>query len=199
MDFSLVDRANRNSLAHGILTIFRTHTLHTQAPRRWKMVVRTQDRRPGHSGAVGLHIGTLNAQQYFARDLQHIELELDHLRIACTLDASFWQDRPEIHDQRLSCWLESKRTSGKLAMQAAPVAMIPCGRDSFRLQMMSAEEADPAFSSPPSPAYFSPTVAPAVLLDRRKHSSNRGGLSSSERRRIARLKGNDLASASAND
>jgi len=46
------------------------------------MVVRTQDRRPGHSGAVGLHIGTLNAQQYFARDLQHIELELDHLRMA---------------------------------------------------------------------------------------------------------------------
>ena len=163
------------------------------------MVVRTQDRRPGNSGAVGLHIGALNAQQFFPRDLQHIELELDHLRIACSLEPSFWQDLPEIHDQRLSCLLESKRNSGKLAMQAAPVAMIPCGRDSFKLQLMSSEEADPVFSSPPSPAYFSPTVAPAVLLDRRKHSYNRGGGSISERRRVARLKSNELASASAND
>jgi hypothetical protein len=106
------------------------------------MVVQTQNRHPGHSRVVGLHIGRINVQQYFPRDVADIELELDHLRIVCPLEPSFWQDRPEIHDFRLSSWLESKRNSGKLAANAAPVAMIPCGHRAYRLQLMRADEVD---------------------------------------------------------
>jgi len=106
------------------------------------MVVQTQNRHPGHSRVVGLHIGRINVQQYFPRDIADIELELDHLRIVCPLEPSFWQDRPEIHDFRLSSWLESKRNSGKLAANAAPVAMIPCGHRAYRLQLMRADEVD---------------------------------------------------------
>jgi hypothetical protein len=163
------------------------------------MVVQTQERHSGNFGAVGLHIGVANANQYFPRHLESIELELDHLRIVCPLEASFWQDRPEIHDHRLSSWLEAKRNSGKLGSQSAPVAMIPCGGFSFRLQMMKAEEADSMFASPAVPNYFSPTVSPAVLLDRRKHSLGHEQGLRQERRRIARLKSDDRASASAND
>ncbi len=34
---------------------------------------------------------------------------------------------PEIHDMRLSLWLESKRSSGKLGPQAAPMVLVPSG------------------------------------------------------------------------
>ena len=97
------------------------------------MVVQTLDRHPGHAGVVGLHIGTVNVQQYFPHRVDQVELELDHLCIVCLLEPSFWEDRPEIHDLRLSSWLESKRSSGKLGSHAAPVAMIPSGDHAFRL------------------------------------------------------------------
>jgi hypothetical protein len=163
------------------------------------MVVQTQERHPGHSGAVGLHIGTANAKEYFPRDLRLIELELDHLRIVCPLEASFWQDRPEIHDHRLSSWLESKRTSGKLASLTAPVAMIPCGEFSFRLQMLSKEETEQVLIGPPAPAYFSPTVSPATLLDRRKHTLGHDMGRKPDRRKVARLRSDDFATVAAND
>jgi hypothetical protein len=148
------------------------------------MVVRTLDRRPGRTGAVGLHVGASNVEQHFPSDVQMIELELDHLRIVCELEPSFWQDRPEIHDQRLSTWLVSKRNSGKLPLQDAPVAMIPCGEYCFRLQLMSQEEVEISFAGPAATAYFSPTVSPAVLLDRRRHNIG----AKPERRRAARAK-----------
>jgi hypothetical protein len=163
------------------------------------MVVQTQDRHSGYFGAVGLHIGTANAKQYFPRDLESVELELDHLRIVCSLEASFWQDRPEIHDHRLSSWLEAKRNSGKLGTQASPVAMIPCGEYSFRIQVLGKEEADHLTSTPPSPSYFSPTVSPVALLDRRKHSVGQEAGQKPERRKVGRLRSDDRASASAND
>jgi hypothetical protein len=159
------------------------------------MVVQTREKRSGHSGSVGLHIGEVNVQQYFPKDQLQIELELDHLRIVCPLLPSFWQDRPEIHDQRLSCWLESKRCSGKLGAQDAPVTMIPSGEASFRLQLMSKEETDHVTTAAPTTAYFSPTVSPAALLERRKHKT----LQNVERRRLGRLKGDDRPSASAHD
>ncbi len=157
------------------------------------MVVQTQERQPGRSGAIGLHIGIVNAKQYFPRDVELVELELDHLRIACPLDASFWQDRPEIHDFRLSSWLESKRNSGKLASQAAPVALIPVGPYSFRLQILSKDETDRAIATPPPPAYFTPNIPVAALLDRRKHNIKRVP----ERRKVGRIKGDESPSAAA--
>jgi len=188
------------------------------------MVVQTQNRHPGHSRVVGLHIGRINVEQYFPRDVADIELELDHLRIVCPLEPSFWQDRPEIHDFRLSSWLESKRSSGKLGANAAPVAMIPCGHRAYRLQLMKADEAVELVQSLPSAAgaratvtgimgaaYFSPdertgTHASAHkqaehdrrdqhLQDRRSRNAGR----TPDRRKVARLKSDDSPSTSDNN
>jgi hypothetical protein len=164
------------------------------------MVVQTLDRHPGHSGVVGLHIGTLNVQQYFPRHVDQVELELDHLCIVCPLEPSFWLDRPEIHDLRLSSWLESKRNSGKLAANSAPVAMIPSGQHSFRLQLIMRDEADRSLTGnsltgKPQMAYVSQVPSPLAALDRRKNNSGR----KPERRRVARLKSNDLASPAASN
>jgi hypothetical protein len=158
------------------------------------MVVQTQDRHTGHAGVVGLHIGALNVQQYFPRDVEMVELELDHLRIVCPLEPSFWQDRPEIHDHRLSSWLESKRNSGKLGSRSAPVALIPSGEHSFRLQIVAKDEADYSLTGPPATAYFSPTVSPAALLERRRHTAK----VTPDRRKVARLKGNERKSPATN-
>jgi hypothetical protein len=94
------------------------------------VVTTTGDRRR----TTGLHVGVGNVQQLFPPDVPVVELELDHLRIVCTLQPEFWDGEPEIHDERLVSWLESKRMSGKLAAVPAPVAMIPAGDHAFRLQ-----------------------------------------------------------------
>ena len=158
------------------------------------MVVKTQDRRPGHRGAMGLHVGAENVQQYFPPHVSTIELELDHLQIACSLDPSFWQGRPEIHDMRLSSWLESKRSSGKLGANEAQITMIPCGEYVFKvhigLDSLSKDNADYALTGPPTPAYFAPIVAPTELLDRRRRDLGR----KPERRRVARLNSDDRPS-----
>jgi hypothetical protein len=82
---------------------------------------------------TGLHVGDGNVQRLFPPDVPQVELELDHLRIVCTLQPEFWEGEPEIHDERLTSWLEAKRMSGKLASSPAPVAMIPFGDHAFRL------------------------------------------------------------------
>jgi hypothetical protein len=163
---------------------------------------------------VGLYIGKVNVQRYFPRDVADVELELDHLCIVCPLEPAFWQDRPEIHDFRLSSWLESKRNSGKLAANPAPVAMIPSGDRAFRLQLEIEGDSEHPFVgvtglSVMGTAYssqtLSQTVSPAELLarsasankqlrqDRRKHDSGR----TPDRRRVARLKSDDSPSSSA--
>jgi hypothetical protein len=157
------------------------------------MVVQTQERHPGHRGAMGLHIGALNVQEHFPRGTKMVELELDHLCIVCPLEPSFWQDAPEIHDPRLSLWLEAKRTSGKLGPQAAPVAMIPKGKSCFRLQVMSKEEVDRALIPTAAelsetvflPSAVLPSAVPAAaLMERRNYDAGRAP----ERRRTRRPK-----------
>ena len=49
----------------------------------------------------------------------------------------FWQGQPEIYDPRLCAWLESKNLHGR-ANRTVPLAMIPAGNNSFKLQPMSA-------------------------------------------------------------
>ena len=158
------------------------------------MVVKTQDRRPGHRGAMGLHVGAENVQQYFPPHVSIIELELDHLQIACSLDPSFWQGHPEIHDTRLSSWLESKRSSGKLGASEAPITMIPCGNYAFKVQIglesVPRDKTDYAVTGPPAPAYFTPVVAATERLDLRRCDLGR----KPERRRVARLKSDDRPS-----
>ena len=77
------------------------------------MVVRAHDKHPGNTGSIGLHVGISNAQQFFPPETTHVELELDHLRIVCMLEPSFWLDRPEIYDMRLSSWLFGTRSSSR--------------------------------------------------------------------------------------
>lgn len=84
-----------------------------------------------HSRMTGLHVGDGNVQRLFPPDVP--ELELDHLRIVCTLKPEFWEGESDIEDERLVFWLESKRMSGKLAPRPAPIALMPAGDHAFRL------------------------------------------------------------------
>ena len=164
------------------------------------MVVQTLDRHPGHSGVVGLHIGTVNVQQYFPHRVDQIELELDHLCIVCLLEPSFWMDRPEIHDLRLSSWLESKRNSGKLAASSGAVALIPSGEHAFRLQLIVQDEIVDELRDEPNRLVASNLAAvivsqipsPLSALDRRKRVSER----KPERRKVARLRSDEFPSTS---
>lgn len=95
------------------------------------MVVRTQCKS---RGITGLHVGVNNVRRYFPRDISVIELQLDHLRIQCGLPPDFWQGQPDIFDPRLCAWLEARHLHGKCDRSPVPLAMIPAGNNSFRLQ-----------------------------------------------------------------
>jgi hypothetical protein len=97
------------------------------------MVVKTQSKG---RGVTGLNVGTTNVQRYFSRGVSFVELQLDHLQIQCDLSPDFWQDQPEIFDPRLCAWLESKHLSGMPGRGPLPLAMIPAGKNSFRLRVV---------------------------------------------------------------
>jgi len=145
-------------------------------------VVLTQSRK---SGVLSLHVGAGNVRQFFPRHIQMVELELDHLRIICTLDHSFWQDRPEILDMRLSSWLESKRHSGKLTSHAAPVALIPTGESSFQLQLNLEEPKQVQRSAPAVATAGSLALAPG-------QTERRAAVRRPVMRELGRLKLNEL-------
>jgi len=98
------------------------------------MVVRTQSKG---LTVTGLHVGIHNVRRYFPKRIDVIELHLDHLLIQCGLSPDFWRDRPEIHDPRLCAWLEAKNFRGNSNRTPLPMAMIPTGENSFRLQTIS--------------------------------------------------------------
>jgi hypothetical protein len=98
------------------------------------MVVKTQSKS---RGVTGLHVGANNVRRYFSRQNNSIELQLDHLQIQCDLPPGFWQDQPEIFDPRLCAWLEARHLHGKSSRASIPLAMIPSGKNSFRLQPVS--------------------------------------------------------------
>ena len=95
------------------------------------MVVKTQSK--GH-GVTGLHVGVNNVRRYFPKDISSIELVLDHLQIECGLKPAFWQGEPEIFDPRLCAWLESRQMHTQPDRTSIPMAMIPEGKNSFRLR-----------------------------------------------------------------
>jgi hypothetical protein len=149
------------------------------------MVVLTQNRK---SGVMGLHVGSGNVQRYFPRNMEMVELELDHLRIICTLDAAFWEESPEIHDMRLSLWLEMKRVSGKIKGNSAPIALIPVGIRVYRLQVTVEE---------PIVAQVAEFVSPMETLVPDLGGLPPGQVERRARRRpvvreLGRLKGNEL-------
>jgi hypothetical protein len=98
------------------------------------MVVRTQSK-----GRVitGLQVGAHNVRRYFPKGTAEIELQLDHLQIQCILTPDFWLGEPEIHDPRLSAWLVSKNLHILPSRTPVPLAMIPNGKNSFRLRPIS--------------------------------------------------------------
>ena len=105
----------------------------------------------GH-GVTGLHVGATNVRRYFPKSTAAIELELDHLHIQCGLDPAFWNGHPDIRDPRLSIWLEHKHLDSKLDRQPIPLAMVPAGNNSFRLQPVTARR-NPRPRQAPAPTH----------------------------------------------
>ncbi len=98
---------------------------------------------------VGLQVGASNARRYFSKDASVIELQLDHLQISCGLGPNFWDGQAEIRDPRLGAWLELKNFHGKVGESPVPLAMIPSGKNSFRLQPLSLRM-QPRMKQPPN-------------------------------------------------
>jgi len=92
------------------------------------MVVRSKC--SGHR-ITGLYVGVNNVRRYFPKNMETIDLELDHLRIQCGLTPHFWKGQPEIHDERLCAWLELKQF--QKGHGSSMLAMIPAGNNSFIL------------------------------------------------------------------
>jgi hypothetical protein len=103
------------------------------------MVVKAQSKGRGLSGLL---VGTDNVRRYFPREVSSIELQLDHLRIQCGLAPDFWQGQPEIYDPRLCAWLETKHMHSSRDRHPVTLAMVPAGKNAFRLQPVSAEGHD---------------------------------------------------------
>ena len=83
---------------------------------------------------TGVEVGADNVRRYFPKDTNVIELHLDHLLFQCGLAPAFWQGQTEIRDPRLCAWLESKNFHGRPGEAPVPLALIPSGKNSFRLQ-----------------------------------------------------------------
>lgn len=92
-------------------------------------------------GMTGLHIGEANAHRYFSRRAPSIELKLDDLHIQCTLPPDFWQGRPEIHDPRLSEWLEFK-VARRPGREPILLSMEPSGAGTFVVRPHTAAPPD---------------------------------------------------------
>jgi hypothetical protein len=81
----------------------------------------------------GLYVGANNVRRYFSKRNPVVELQLDHLQIQCGLTARFWNGQPEIHDPRLCDWLESKQFHEKPCSTPVHLALIPFGKNSFKV------------------------------------------------------------------
>lgn len=125
-------RLQNDGIYRGLFLTLKVSSVEEQV----SMVVKAQSKGLGVSG---LHVGTDNVRRYFPKNISSIELQLDHLRIQCGLTPDFWQGQPEIHDPRLCAWLESKHMHGSRGRTPVSLAMVPTGKNAFRLQPMSAE------------------------------------------------------------
>ena len=76
---------------------------------------------------TGLQVGEANVHRYFSKRSPCIELRLDDLHIQCTLGADFWNGSPQIHDPRLSGWLEFKagRRGGRDSISVILIPLEP--------------------------------------------------------------------------
>jgi hypothetical protein len=83
---------------------------------------------------TGLNVGESNVRLHFPKQVEAIELQLDHLQIQCGLAPDFWCDHPEIHDPRLCAWLELKNMHTQPGGSPIPLSLVPAGENAFRLQ-----------------------------------------------------------------
>lgn len=113
------------------------------------MIVRAQSRGCGISG---LYVGTENVRRYFSKDIPFVELQLDHLSIQCGLTPDFWEGQPEIYDPRLCLWLETRHMHRTRDRTPVRLAMIPEGKNAFRLESVSMEARTRARMEPRSAA-----------------------------------------------
>ena len=102
---------------------------------------------------TGVEIGAGNVRRYFPKDANVIELHLDHLLIHCDLKPDFWHGNAQICDPRLRAWLESKNFHGRRGDAPVPLALIPDGKNCFRLQPVGAQ---PRQRTKPTVAPFHP-------------------------------------------
>jgi hypothetical protein len=77
-----------------------------------------------------------NVRRYFPKNISSIELQLGHFQIQCGLRPDFWQGAPDIFDPRLCSWLESHHLRAKPDRPDIPLAMIPEGKNFFRLELV---------------------------------------------------------------
>ncbi len=95
------------------------------------MVVKTQNKG---CAITGLQVGADNVRRYFEQGTAAINLQLDHLEIQCLLEPDFWKGQPEISDRRLGAWLEAKNFHERPSRTPVPLAMIPNGKNCFKLR-----------------------------------------------------------------
>ena len=117
------------------------------------MVVRTQS--DGRT-VTGLYIGPRNARRNFPRHIQSIELQIGHLHIQCKLAPEFWKAQPEIRDPRLCEWLEARIFHHRTCRIPIPIAMVPSGRNAYRLY---------PFPLPPASIHQLVRIGPMPLSD----------------------------------
>ncbi len=161
------------------------------------MVITSQ---PGQNGAprvLGLHVGAHNARQFFPENATTIELHLDHLVIVCSLKPSFWQGQPEIYDERLSSWLHSKRDSGKLGSQPAPITMIPLSEGTFRVLLTREDRKDPLRMGSTAHVTKLEVLGP-IEIGKQVVIEGSSPLAVARPRPVAKLKGHDHPALAAN-
>ncbi|MGB0064370.1 MAG: hypothetical protein WBP85_07975 [Terracidiphilus sp.] len=95
------------------------------------MIVKTQCKGREFTG---VEIGANNVRRYFPKDINVIELHLDHLLIQLELEPEFWQGDARICDPRLRAWLESKNFKCQPGDGPIPLALIPTGKNCYRLK-----------------------------------------------------------------
>ena len=100
------------------------------------MIVTMQSK--SHS-ITGIRIGMYEARRFFPRGLNSVDLELDDLRIRCSIHANSRLNRAEISDPRLTAWLEEKFYWQKLPATPVPVEMVRSG-NAYRLQLISSPQ-----------------------------------------------------------
>ena len=101
------------------------------------MVVKTQCK--GHA-FTGVEVGAGNVRRYFPRDIVVIELHLDHLLIQCGLAPEFWQGEPRFATLGSVPGSSRKTSMASRAQAPIPLALIPSGKNCFRLQPISAHK-----------------------------------------------------------